>query len=1337
MGGRSISSDVKAANSKIAQMLRKREDDEALLQIGKSKVKDQAAREADFGGKVKKAKRWKQSADFSYPSPLVDRPRTESGSTSFHFSYQSISKEGSPTVKGEPVKGFGGAGKSPGADHSKYVERDGAAELSLGAEHAEYLEREGAVEMIEAQRLKDEGFERTVGDGAGEDGEKLTDDEKALLGPVEWAASRSVFSNISDDQFEREEYWRAVHRTESEAKQHSLIVDPSQSPKWWREMETWKDVPEDFRKHCLVQRDRYEAWVKSDAEKPKGRPFVAEPYKRSSEGCGTAIQAAQGIPGWDLMRPPLAFKSGRGGRVQFRFVAELPHELTAEDRALIVQNFCNHLATFSKDAAGRPSGMMYTAVIHAPDSHNDRRNYHLHVIAHDRPAKWMDEHQQWDFEVAEQYNHKGEIRTRYPHRQNKIGEVSQGSSKTGREGSGADFIPAMRLKFAEINNLVLAARGKERRLDPRRYEEMGIERTPTEHLGTKAAAMEAMGVPTVIGRLNAIAIWNDAEKSIRKRAAAVESTLKSSQEDLREFVDDAMSAEPRSPDTRRIRALVSEREGLVEDIAGDRLELMIFDHLEAKAKSRAVRTRQTCLQTLSEADRIPGIHSRETIKDVRKRFDEAQSHIERVDRELAPDRAKLDAAAKDVLEREERIREIDRLLAPLRASLLEAVERERAKADRRKDRRERGAPGQSASEARSSATPATPVQDRAVPPAPQPATTVREESTGPRPVAGSTVGPVGTTPADVAPTPTTETDGARAPTNIPPETAAVPAPTPVTNVNDTQTERETTDAERPRPKRNLLLLAARLLLASREPAPGRPGTLRSADALARVRGLSSGPMVRDAARPPVLLQHLQDDRLGRGGVRPEQGSGDGLRRSRTGDRRTEGGDGEGRLASTGRDAPAMPPPPVLSPPSVQGIPIVQPTLPVGRDAITSGAETRREVPEGLSALPAVQPSMERQPRVATVEVAIDDASPVPAAVGGMDAPSRTSPTGVGAKADVVTGRAGTTPRTAPASSEAEAIPDGGASPDRTVVGTGSGADGGTPGTPADRMSNEPAGPEAKEDGRRTRKDPMLFPVEESTAPTKPGSSKATYEEWDALINEISRDRTQILKEKDDRGRVRYEVPTLTAEQTSVLRSDRFAKRTPGRLAAIHDQQAREIDRLVRWIVKNGRDPEKLVIEGRVAKVGDATDSVRSLMRDWRSHPKVTQALRTENDRRQQVSADAIRNEARRREEDARRPAPQVTAASASASSQARLATLAAMYPDAADAATPQVRRLIELLRKDAPAAEIQAAAEDVSVDPIAREDVHRHRVELAQAYNTAMEDDVTRLLRGFDRRGGR
>src|SRR3546814_2666832 len=84
---------------------------------------------------------------------MVDRPRTVNGATSFHFSYIPISKEALPTVNGAPVEGSFGKVKSAALEHSKYIERDGAAERSAGAQHAGYIERRSEEHTSELQSL--------------------------------------------------------------------------------------------------------------------------------------------------------------------------------------------------------------------------------------------------------------------------------------------------------------------------------------------------------------------------------------------------------------------------------------------------------------------------------------------------------------------------------------------------------------------------------------------------------------------------------------------------------------------------------------------------------------------------------------------------------------------------------------------------------------------------------------------------------------------------------------------------------------------------------------------------------------------------------------------------------------------------------------------------------------------------------------------------------------------------------------------------------------------------------------------------------------------------------
>ena len=266
-------------------------------------------------------------------------------------------------------------------------------------------------------------------------------------------------------------------------------------------------------------------------------PFKVKGNGRVSgeERAGRLLDQAMGLPGYDPSDPPIRFKSGSGGRTQIRMVAELPHELNAEDRARIVMRFCELLGSLEtreyEDGTERRVGLMYTAVVHAPDAHNDHRNYHLHIVAHDRPARWLDEHGCWDFQFEEYFKHTGEKRVRRPFRQKKITQVSQGSHVTKKQNSGRDFLPHLRREYARITNDMLEKRGIARRYDPQAYAKMGIARTPTEHLGTAAAALESIGVPTVVGTLNAISIWRDAEGNIsrkvrqddqRSRAAQIE-----------------------------------------------------------------------------------------------------------------------------------------------------------------------------------------------------------------------------------------------------------------------------------------------------------------------------------------------------------------------------------------------------------------------------------------------------------------------------------------------------------------------------------------------------------------------------------------------------------------------------------------------------------------------------------------------------------------------------------------------------------------------------------------------------------------------------------------------
>src|SRR3546814_17567952 len=81
-------------------------------------------------------------------------------------------------------------------------------------------------------------------------------------------------------------------------------------------------------------------------------------------------------------------------------------------------------------------------------------------------------------------------------------------------------------------------------------------------------------------------------------------------------------------------------------------------------------------------------------------------------------------------------------------------------------------------------------------------------------------------------------------------------------------------------------------------------------------------------------------------------------------------------------------------------------------------------------------------------------------------------------------------------------------------------------------------------------------------------------------------------------------------------SDVCSSDLSGRLAAIHEKQQQEIQRLTRWIGSTGQNPANLILQGRTASLGEAVPkSIRTLFSHWASHDSTVTAVRAENDRR--------------------------------------------------------------------------------------------------------------------------
>lgn len=580
VGERAISQRIEAANGKFAAVLRAREEDEELLQIGRVRIKEQAKEEAAKRPATSRSA-YKIAADFSAPLPRPGRPRAADGiTTSFHFHACCVTRSSGAATAGGLA-----------ANHAAYVERMEAVEVGSALDHAGYVERGDAVEVADR--------------------------------PL-------VFSNISDDPERRRAFWEAVDRCERQG--HAGLSVRAAVIGQWLDAAV-DDLPPAFVAHCRAEQKRWTA----SRKKPKS--FKPKRYRAEEPHCAAILDVLRRAPGWPDEDPPVVFTPGSAGRTQYRYVAELPHELGANDRAAIVRDFCDHLGSFARNAEGRSKGMMYTAVIHAPGPGNDRRNYHLHVIAHDRPATWMPDLGKWDFEVAEEFRRKGEIRVRYPHRQDKIIEVSRSLAPDKRPEhhnaaiAGKAFVPHLRERFADICNERLALRGIRRRIDARSHKALGIEKEPELHLGTRAAALERAGVPTRIGSYNAAISWRDAAEAERRRTEDYVGAWHREDAVLMKGVAGSLEGV----------TLMGERRAVLQALEETRDLAWENDRLRHQARSRAEATLDHCAVSLAQAGGSAAHRAA-----VEKRRREAEEHLAKVEAAIAAGEADIQAAARAI-----------------------------------------------------------------------------------------------------------------------------------------------------------------------------------------------------------------------------------------------------------------------------------------------------------------------------------------------------------------------------------------------------------------------------------------------------------------------------------------------------------------------------------------------------------------------------------------------------------------------------------------------------------------------------------------------------------------
>jgi len=438
--------------NKMTDELRRRLDLMEELENGVRRVWIGRKYLADQERRKESGQPYNSATAFDVPSLCTWRPVTSDGRTSFHFSLRPVSKPKSKAALAAAAAVL----KAHGEKKPKEKSPKSAAAFE------DYVSREATADAVDFESyISRQGSSQSPSHIAG-----------------------FVISNISPEKQKRVEYWKAVAKREripGEDKYRLSLAVVSALPV----AGLAADLGPELHRQCQVYLARREAGLPTD----KTVVISQEQY--------FSIKAALSDKKlWNWKKPAVFVSPSRGGRVQYRAETEFPAEL-ADDACVRI----------AKELAAELNGLgvMFTIAIHMPDGHNDGRNRHLHLIFHDRPAKWLEDKGCWDFDY--EVPKPGQRRTYFPERQPKIRLVSA-ATDWAADDAKKNFPAMLRAGWATLCNRELELAGATLRFDPRSYKQLGLDCLPGEHLGSKATMLELRGIPTETGISNAEKRWN-------------------------------------------------------------------------------------------------------------------------------------------------------------------------------------------------------------------------------------------------------------------------------------------------------------------------------------------------------------------------------------------------------------------------------------------------------------------------------------------------------------------------------------------------------------------------------------------------------------------------------------------------------------------------------------------------------------------------------------------------------------------------------------------------------------------------------------------------------------
>lgn len=493
--------------------------------------------------------------------------------------------------------------------------------------------------------------------------------ERATAVPMQADGAAAILTNIALRQAERLHFWEQVEENEAKPSADHMSVDLARAPEFWARVALDDRCPTALRK-ALRDPD------------PAARQQFVIPSGREMR------RFLEGVPGWVGRRKKMKgetqaayrkavaegslakFHDGRGGRIQYRIIGELPNELSMGGRMRALRRIAREF---------EQRGLPFVLAMHAPDFQSDERQWHFHLDYYDRPCRILDKEDierasakgltpvetgvgQWDF-AARFYKGKRRDRTTRSFKQDKVKEVR-----------GAGWIDHLRGRVAFAVNAELRREGQHPRFDPRSYDRMGIKAEPGEHMGVKLNAAEGKGEASDVGRANELKQWRWIEQTLvaRRTAGYEQAASAAATRRLRVMALDVSNDRTKILD--QIDA-IADLERIVVDTA---YEAEMAAEIVARASSRAVKVR-TVNQRWIDAD-SSGEHvlsARHRGKRVQLR-DAAMSYLDRLSplQNASVDAVSLcNAVASDA---RVRIREAEQMFETMLDDVAGLAERQRA-----------------------------------------------------------------------------------------------------------------------------------------------------------------------------------------------------------------------------------------------------------------------------------------------------------------------------------------------------------------------------------------------------------------------------------------------------------------------------------------------------------------------------------------------------------------------------------------------------------------------------------------------------------------------------------